>query len=163
MELFEKLGIDWRLLIAQLVNFAILMTALFFLLWKPLTKALEDRRKKIAESLDNAEKIGAELKRTTEEGDRLLSKARAESQLIVGEAQKQSDAVRVGAVEKARAEVAAVVAAGRAQIAADRDAMLVEVREAAASLVAGATAKVIGEKLTAAKDKAIIEKALESA
>jgi len=63
MELFAKLGIDWRLLIAQLVNFVILFTALTFLLYKPLIAALDKRRAKIAESLANAEKIGDELKR----------------------------------------------------------------------------------------------------
>ena len=47
MELFAKLGIDWRLLIAQLVNFVILFTALTFLLYKPLIAALDKRRAKV--------------------------------------------------------------------------------------------------------------------
>ncbi len=163
MELFAKLGIDWRLLIAQLVNFAILMAVLVFVLFKPLVAALEKRRQKIAESLDNAEKIGTELKRTTEEGERMLSKSRAEAQRILGEAQKESDAVRAAAADKARAEIAGIIASGRAQLAADRDAMVAEVRKAAAELVAEAASKVVGEKLTPAKDKALIEKALKSA
>jgi F-type H+-transporting ATPase subunit b len=163
MELFAKLGIDWRLFIAQLINFAILMTVLVFVLFKPIIKALDKRRQKIAESLENAEKISAELKRTTEEGDRLLSSSRAEAQRIIGEAQKQSDAVRNGAADKAKVEVAGIIASGKAQLSAERDAMLAEVRHAAAELVADATAKVVGEKLNPAKDKALIEKALKSA
>ena len=74
MELFAKLGIDWRLLIAQLVNFVILFTALTFLLYKPLIAALDKRRAKIAESLANAEKIGDELKRANAESERLLKR-----------------------------------------------------------------------------------------
>jgi len=163
MELFAKLGIDWRLLVAQLVNFVILMTVLVFVLFKPIIAALDKRRQKIADSLENAEKIGAELKRTTEEGERLLSKSRAEAQRIIGEAQKESDSVRAAAAEKARVEVAGIVASGRAQLSADRDAMLAEVRKAAAELVAEATSKVVGEKLTSAKDKDLIEKVLKSA
>ena len=163
MELFAKLGIDWRLLVAQLVNFVILMTVLVFVLFKPIIAALDKRRQKIADSLENAEKIGAELKRTTEEGERLLSKSRAEAQRIIGEAQKESDSVRAAAAEKARFEVAGIVASGRAQLSADRDAMLAEVRKAAAELVAEATSKVVGEKLTSAKDKDLIEKVLKSA
>lgn len=163
MELFAKLGIDWRLLVAQLVNFAILMTVLVFLLFKPIMAALEKRRAKISESLENADKISDELKRTTAETERLLVAARGEAQRIVTEAQKQSETIKTVAVDKTKAEVASVVAAGKAQLVADRDAMLVEVRAAAADLVAQATEKVIGEKLTHAKDKALVEKALETA
>lgn len=163
MELFAKLGIDWRLLVAQLVNFAILMTALVFLLFKPIMAALEKRRAKIGESLANADKISDELKRTTAETERLLAAARHEAQQIVTDAQKQAETIKTVAIDKTKAEVASVVASGKAQLVADRDAMLTEVRGAAADLIAQATEKVLGEKLTNAKDKALIEKALELA
>jgi F-type H+-transporting ATPase subunit b len=162
MELFAKLGIDWRLLIAQLVNFAILFTALTFLLYKPLVSALDKRRAKIAESLDNAEKIGDELKRAGAESERIVAASRVEAARISAETAKQAEAVRIAATEKTRAEVASLIAAGKAQLAAERDAMTTEVRRAAAELIAVATEKVINEKMTAAKDKALIEKAIET-
>lgn len=162
MELFAKLGIDWRLLIAQLVNFVILFTALTFLLYKPLVAALDKRRAKISESLENAEKIGDELKRATAESEQIVAASRAEAARISAESAKQAEAVRVAASEKTRAEVASLVASGKAQLAAERDAMMSEVRRAAAELVAVATEKVINEKMTAAKDKALIEKAIET-
>jgi F-type H+-transporting ATPase subunit b len=162
MELFAKLGIDWRLLIAQIVNFLILMGALTLLLYKPLLAVLEKRRKTIAESLENAERIGAELNRTNTESARLLSEARAEAQRIITESGAQAEKLRVATVEKARIEVAAVIAQGKQQINADREALLREVRAAAADLIVAATEKVIGEKMDSATDKALVEKALET-
>jgi len=161
MELFAKLGIDWRLLIAQIINFLILMGALFFLLYKPLLAALEKRRSKIAESLENADRISDELKRTNTETSRLIGVARTESQRIVTEAGAQAEALRASIVEKTRAEVTAIVAQSKQQIAADREQLLREVRAAAAELIAAATEKVTGEKMNAAKDKAFVEKVLE--
>lgn len=162
MELFEKLGIDWRLLIAQLVNFAILITALTFLLFKPLIAALDKRRAKISESLENAEKIGDELNRANAESERIVSNARAEASKIATESIKQAEAARAAAVDKTKAEVLGIIAGGKAQLAAERDQMTADVRRAASELIALATEKVINEKLTATKDKHLIEKVLET-
>jgi F-type H+-transporting ATPase subunit b len=162
MELFAKLGIDWRLLIAQLVNFVILFTALTFLLFKPLIAALDKRRAKVIESLANAEKIGEELKRAGAESERIVAASRIESARISAEAAKQAEAARLAAVEKTRAEVAGIIASGKAQLGAERDVMMSEVRRAAAELIASATEKVINEKMTSAKDKSLIEAAIKT-
>jgi len=161
MELFEKLGIDWRLLIAQLVNFAILFTALTLLLYKPLLSVIEKRQKKIADSLKDAERIGEELRSTEEKSRAALSEARAEASKILSSAQAAAEEVRSSAVEKARGEVAAIIAGGKSQLAAERDAMVGEVRAAAAELIASAAEKVIAEKMSSAKDKQLIEKVVK--
>jgi len=161
MELFAKLGIDWRLLIAQLVNFAILFAALTFLLYKPLIAALDKRRAKISESLANAEKIGEELSRANAESERIVAAAHAEASRISAEAVKQAEASHAAAVEKTRGEISEIIASGKAQLGAERDAMKDEVRRAAAELIAAATEKVINEKMTSAKDKSLIERILE--
>ena len=66
MELLQKLGIDWRLLIAQLVNFSILVIILYKLLYKPVLKVLNDRKEKIEQGLKDAKSLGEELERTKE-------------------------------------------------------------------------------------------------
>jgi F-type H+-transporting ATPase subunit b len=161
MELVHALGIDWRLLIAQIVNFLILMGALSFILYKPLIAVLEKRRTRIEESMVNAERIGAELKRTGAEQARILSEARIESQRIITEATERAETQRNAVLERAKAEVASIVAQSKIQLSADREQLVREVRAQAAELVALATEKVIGEKMTAAKDKALIERVME--
>ncbi len=54
-ELIEKLGINWRLLIAQAVNFLIILAVLRFTVYKPLIRILNERRAKIVKGLEDAE------------------------------------------------------------------------------------------------------------
>ena len=60
----DKLGIDWRILIAQTISFSVV----FFVLWKfaygPIFAMLEARKQKIAEAVANAEKIQGDVART---------------------------------------------------------------------------------------------------
>jgi len=57
METLSSLGIDLKILLAQLVNFGILIFLLSKFLYKPVLKMLDQRKKKIAESIKKAEEI----------------------------------------------------------------------------------------------------------
>lgn len=106
MELLSKLGIDWRLLIAQLINFAILIFVLYKFVYHPILNLLEKRSAMIAKGIDDAKKSEEVLKNITETeiekmketeqkiGKMLLSaKTDAENlkKGILAEAQKQGD------------------------------------------------------------------------
>lgn len=60
--LISELGIDWRSLVSQAVNFLILLVALRFFVWQPLTRLLKERQRKIQESLIKAEEADRRLK-----------------------------------------------------------------------------------------------------
>lgn len=60
-ELFSQLGIDWRLLISQAVNFFILLTLLTFLVYKPILKILKERKTKIEDGLKKSEEAEERL------------------------------------------------------------------------------------------------------
>ncbi len=51
-DLISKLGIEWKLLLAQIVNFVILFLVLKKFLYKPLLNFMNNRRQKIADGLD---------------------------------------------------------------------------------------------------------------
>ena len=60
----HSLGIYWPKLLAQTINFGIVLFVLWRFAYRPVLTMLEQRRQKIAESITNAEKIKAELART---------------------------------------------------------------------------------------------------
>lgn len=66
-ELLHQLGINWKLLLSQGVNFLILLIALNFLVYKPLIKIVEERRKKIELGV----KAGEEAENRFKEIDRI--------------------------------------------------------------------------------------------
>ena len=54
-QLFEAFGIDWKLLLAQAVNFGVLFVALTYFLYKPVLKTLDERKQKVAKGVTDAE------------------------------------------------------------------------------------------------------------
>ncbi len=65
-EFLSQFGIDWKLLVSQLVNFLLILTILRLFVYKPLIKVLDKRRDKIAEGLAKAEEAGIRLKEVDE-------------------------------------------------------------------------------------------------
>jgi len=61
-ELLFQLGIDWKLLLSQIVNFFILLTILTFFVYKPLIKVIKERSRRIKEGLDKAQEADLRLK-----------------------------------------------------------------------------------------------------
>ena len=60
-QLLSQLGIDWRLLISQAVNFFLLLIVLRIFVYKPLLKLLHDRRARIEEGLVKADEADRRL------------------------------------------------------------------------------------------------------
>jgi F-type H+-transporting ATPase subunit b len=100
--------IDWFTVAAQVVNFLILVWLMKRFLYKPILRAIDEREKRIATELANADKKKAEAQKESDdfkhkngEFDKqraaLLSKAtdeaRAEHQRLLGEARKDAAAL----------------------------------------------------------------------
>lgn len=82
-ELFSQLGIDWKLLLSQGVNFLILLAVLTFVLWRPLLKVLEERRKKIELGLKIGEEAEKRLAQIDKQKAESLARAEEEALLIM--------------------------------------------------------------------------------
>ena len=81
----EKLGINLTLLIAQIVNVAVLMLLLRSVAYKPILKFLDGRREKIAKGLEDARKAEARLANIEADYSKRMDEARAEGQKTVAE------------------------------------------------------------------------------
>jgi F-type H+-transporting ATPase subunit b len=111
----EALGLDIKLLVAQIINFGILYFVLKKLLYKPILKLLDDRKKAIERSLDNSKKIEEELSKlevkkasiiTTvqneakKDKEKLIVLAQEEKRKIIDEAKKTAEAEVAKSVKK---------------------------------------------------------------
>lgn len=140
--------------------------ALLFLLRKfafpAILKATEERERKIAKQLDEAEQANTEGKRLLEENRRLLTEARSQSQAMLAEAKSTAEKERASAIEKTRHEQDDLLARARRDIAAERDKAVVELRREAVDLSLAAAAKLIGQRLDSAADRSLVEGYLAS-
>jgi F-type H+-transporting ATPase subunit b len=85
----EKLGIDTKLLLAQIVNFSILLVVLTKLLYKPILKVLAARQKKIEEGLIFAEKAKLEAEKLAKKREELFKETRDEAKVILENVKKE--------------------------------------------------------------------------
>ncbi|MBY0110518.1 F0F1 ATP synthase subunit B [Patescibacteria group bacterium] len=144
--LLHAFGIDWRLLIAQAVNFGILFVALWLLLYKPVMKTLDERAKKIAQGVHDAERAAEKLAGADTEAAEIVAGADSKASEVVASARETANAEKTRIVKEAeaRAESIARDADARAKEAAAK--ALRDSEKEIARLAVLAAAKVVGEK-----------------
>ncbi len=82
-------GIESKLFIAQIINFAILLIILKLFLYKPIAQMLEDRKNKIKQGLDDAKNAKEALKIADTQKTEILKNAKKDADKII-EITKQS-------------------------------------------------------------------------
>lgn len=131
----QAFGIDWRLLVVNAVNFALLMGALWYFLYHPLTRVLEERRAKVAKGVEDAEAARRKLEEVAaaragmladagREADEVLAHAREAGALkerelvsagqktasrIVSEAEQEALALKERAMKESKEEMAKLI------------------------------------------------------
>jgi F-type H+-transporting ATPase subunit b len=145
--IIHAFGIDWRLIVIQIVNFTILLFALWYFLYTPILKILSDREQKIKEGIQNAEKAQESLNNAETERQRVLAKARTDADNIVNQAQIHADAKRDEIINEAEAHAAHMIDAAILQ----SEELKRKARRASEAEIAGAAVlaaeQIISEKL----------------
>jgi len=121
-QLFSAFGIDWRLIIAQAVNFAIVLVALRYFLYKPVLAMLAKREEMVAKSVADAERATALLAGADDEVVKRVKSADATAEEIVASAREEGNSEKQRLLKEAEARAAAVTkdAQERAKEAAAR-------------------------------------------
>lgn len=118
--------IDWFTVLAQLVNFVILLVVLKFLLYDRILEAMEKRRASFAEREEATER----LRREAEEKTRQLEERRREIEAhwedMIEEARREAEGRRRELMEEARSEVENQERQWRASVRSNRDRLLTE-------------------------------------
>lgn len=102
-DLVHAFGIDWKLLIAQGVNFIILLVVLSYFLYGPLMRTLKERRELIAKGIADAEAASAERSQVATEKAGVLAEAHHQGSLIVARAEEEGKAERAEILRTAQA------------------------------------------------------------
>ena len=158
---FSGLGINWPVLATQIVTFVILLLLLRLVAYKPLMRMMDERSRRIKESMEQAEELKRQTAGAQEEIKRELEQASREGQERVARALKAGEDVKLKAQEDAKIEAEALVGRARAEIRRERDEAIGEVRREFADLTVLAAGKVIEKSLDKEEHRELIEKVLE--
>ncbi len=160
MELLGNLGINTKLFIAQLVNFAILFFVLKKFVYQPLLQVLEERKKKIEKGIKSAEQAERKLAEISEKEKKILEKAQEKAQKILLEAERKAEENRRLATEETTTEINKMMKKADEEIEKKKEQMLTDLKKDLAQLVVSATEKVLVQKIDEKSDEKIIDKAI---
>lgn len=156
----QTFGLDGAKLIAQVIIFLVLFFALKKFAFGPILEILEERKRRISESMENAEKMKEELAAAEAKRDELLKKANEDAAKFIEEARASADAVGAKKIQEATAQAESVLIKAREAAERDRDQMMNQLRSEMGRLVVETTAKVVGKTLTPEDQKRLQEEAV---
>ena len=160
-ELIKTFHIDWKLLIAQIINFAIVVGVLGFFAVKPLVKLMTEREGKIKKGVEDAQQAEAELKKAEEIKEEKKKEGRKEAQVILDKAEKDSDSLRVEKIEKAQTEVKKVIEEAKSKILSDKEKMATDVKQNARDLIVASLNKITRGTIDEKVHSKLIDNAIE--
>lgn len=143
----EKLGINVTWLLAQVVNFGLLLFILWQFAYKPVLKMLNDRKQKIQESLEYAERVKREAAEQQKEFDRKLEEARRGAQAAAAAAAQVGEKEREVILAQTREDARKMIDQAKGQIEYERKQMLSDLREQVVQLSLLAAQQVVSTSL----------------
>ncbi len=157
------LGLNWKLFIAQLINFGIVL----FVLWKwvfgPVAKGLSNRTAKIEASLEEAQKIAEERQTFDSWKNGEIAEVRKEAAGILTKAKAEAESLKTDMISQTKEEQNKLVSQTQVQLEQEKQNIVKEAKAELADLVVNATQAVIKAKLDPKKDAELIKQALAEA
>ncbi len=159
----EGLGINLPTLLAQIVNFVILLGLLYLVAYKPIIRMFDERSRKIKESMKQTEFIKEQAAHAEEEVMKRLEDAGREGQELIAKAERTGEEVRQSLRQQAEQEAQSLLKRARTDIQQERDEAVGELRKEFADLTILAAGKVIDRSLDKKAHRQLIDKVLEEA
>jgi len=158
-----SLGFNLPALIAQLINFVLLLIIFRMLLYKPLLNMLDQRKRRIEEGIAASDEAKRRLSETEQETAKEMDKARQEGQALIAQAQQAANRLREEETQRARAEAEQLIERARGEIALERDAAIADLRREFAGLAVTAAERVIKKEIDAGTHRQLIDEVLAEA
>lgn len=155
-DVLGTLGINWKLLLAQLVNFSLVLLVFWKWIVKPLGKNLSDRQAKIEAGLNNAEQMEKDKQNFDSWRTAEMRKVREEAEDVMKIATDSANKTKQDLLLDAQKQSAKILDQAHAQIESEKNQMLREVRQEVATLVVSASEKILRSKLDGKKDQELI-------
>lgn len=161
--MFAALGIDWKMLILQVVAFVILVWLLGKYVYPWLMKSVDERQGVIEAGAKAAEEAKIKAEKAEKDVEHLMNQARKDAKDIVATAKNEATAAVEAADAKASDRAKMIVAGAHEQIEKDVIAAKKTLHNETIDLVAAATEAVLGKTVTVAIDEKVVGAAIREA
>ncbi len=157
-----SLGLNAQLFGFQVLNFAIVVLVLWFLILKPLVKQMEERKTLVDESIDNAKEAEVNLEMSKKKYEESLDKAKTEANKIVEKAHDDARQHAEGVKTRAKEEIEQLIDKAKNDIRDQRVHMVDEIKEETLGLVVRISEKFLATKVDKESDTKIIEEIVKN-
>src|ERR1051325_2801723 len=141
----ETFGFNTWIFLSQVISFAIVALLLRRFAYKPILAVLEERRRRIAEGLLNADKIKQQLAEAEQRYAEILAKGNAQAQKMIDEARESAGHLAERKQQEAVAAAEQIVAKAREASAIEHERTMATLKRELGRLVVDTTSKVTGK------------------
>jgi F-type H+-transporting ATPase subunit b len=159
--LLTSFGINVPSLIAQVVNFVVLFGLLYLVAYKPIMRILDERSRRVKESMEQTEQIKQQAASAEEESKKRIAAASQEGQEILNRTAKTGEEMKQKSRQEAIEAGEAMITRARTEIQSERDEAVDSLRREFADLTITAAEKVIERSLDKKAHQELIDKVLK--
>lgn len=141
--LITTFHIDWKIVIAQLINFGIVFLVLYIFALKPLKKLMSERSQKIEKGVLDAKTNAELIENTKKQYEEIVSKAKIEANQVFQDGKKEAEKKKVEILEETKKDVEKMITDGKKTLEAEKTKMVEDAKSEIVSLVVSATEKLL--------------------
>lgn len=155
------LGINLKLLIAQLIHFLIVLVIFWKWIYKPIVKILDQRAETIEKSIRDAKEVEERVAKLEVERKDVITSAKAEASHRVEEARTTAEARKRDILAQAKVEVERVIKSGKEQLVKEKEAMLREAKQEIVEVAIAAAKQVLKDSISEKASKKLADEAVD--
>jgi len=148
--------IDQNLLLAQTINFILLVLLLYRLLYKPVREFMDKRTAEIEGQIRSAEENQRAAEALRLELEQQAKESRQQARQIIDDATKRAEEVQARLIAEAKAEARAVLERAQREIQLEKEKAWAELKQQVGELSVLLASKVINETIDAAQHRRLI-------
>lgn len=143
---FQAFGVDWRLIVIQIFNFALLLGLLWYFLYTPLLRVLRERQKKIEKGVKDAEAAASAKSEAKAERAQIIEDAHKKAEEVVESGTKRAKEKEGEIVAEAQVRAASIAENAKAEGEAEKARLLKESEAEVAKTAILAAEKILSEQ-----------------
>ncbi|MFH1657412.1 MAG: F0F1 ATP synthase subunit B [bacterium] len=160
MGILENLGINWKILLGQIINFLVVLYVLRRFAYRPFLSVLAERKKKIESGVKKAEEAEAEIKLVREQKDKILRNTQQKATQILRQSEDQAKVKTEQILSATQVEREVILKEAEEEGRREVEKMQKNQREEVLGISLSLAEKILQEKIDIVKDKEIVEKFL---
>lgn len=159
LEILGKIGFDWKLALANLVNIAVIFFVLQKYAFKPIAEKLKEREAVIKQGLSHAHAAEASLKDAEAEKEEIVAQAKRDALLLINDADVERKKIIADAHIRAETERQAMLEKAEQDIEQARTQMTHELEKETGALIVAGVRRILKEEITPEMNERIIRNA----